>query len=1186
MVKYLAAAVLLVVVVPFLMQVSPSLPWVVSFAQETTSKPNINPAAAEHNNTGVGYMNQYRFGDATAAFQRALETETRFHVARVNLAMAYFYQQEYEKAQKHLQEARKTKLDPYIDYGLGLVLKQTGKNEKAADYFKSVAEMDPADATAFYQLGVVAARLGRNEQAEASLRKCLQLSPQNTSAVYNLATLLMRTQRRDEGQQLLRRFQKLRTADPEGAMSMGQQYGQMGPYGLTRNYRLIVPPSEISSQPPETLAPFRSAQIDTPLREGVELEDIVLPLGMPASDWSVDMLAGPLLAGLGGGVALSDFDRDRDADAVVTRFDRGLNAWRTQILLNDGSGNFEDATAESGIENSGTHLSAAVGDFDNDGWPDLYLVGPGGNRLYRNLSNGRFENVTEQTGTKDNGFPISATFVDYDHDGDLDLYVCHYTDVSAAPAGEEILFPSSFPGEPNRMFRNNGNGSFTERAEELGVTGGVRQSIAMVPSDLDNDRDVDLVVLNEDTTPRVLTNQRSDRFSDISARVLGGVRESYQVLTIADFTRDGFMDLVFSGRNGAALWVNQGDGSFVQDMRSADLKEFSRGTGIAASGVFDADRDGDLDLYLIGKSDTATGGLWENAGDGRFVFAGRFPGAQGIGAASADLTGDGRPDLLHFGPDSGTTLLENQVEGPGHWLGIELEGLRSNKRGWGAKVEVRAGALYQKFELAGHNGYLSQDSPMIWIGLGVADKADTVTVRWPSGILQSEVNVAGDAIVRVKELDRKGTSCPLLYTWNGSAFEFVTDFLGGSSIGYLQAPGQYGFPDTDEYVRIEPHQLVPSDGSYRLNLNNQLEEIIMFDQAQLLLIDHPSETEIYPAERLMPAPPYPEFQIFAIPDARPPVAAYDHHGRDILDLIELKDRRYPDHFRSLPFKGYAETHSVTIDLGELGDLGGLPDAGKLVLLLDAWIDYADSSSNLAASQAGARLIPPYLQTIDADGNWRTVLPSMGFPAGLPKTMTLALARQWFTSDTRIRIVTNMKIYWDRVQVGTSKVGDLRVTRLEPLTADLHFRGYPAYYTPDGRNPWIYDYSRMSHSDLWGTHAGAYTRFGDVVELLESKDDMYVITRHGDEISLEFAAAGPHLKQGWVRDYLLYAVGFGKDMDLNSLYPEVMGPLPFQSMSKFPYPDTEKYPDDEPHRRYRRKYNTRVFPVPQAPAVTN
>ena len=217
-------------------------------------------------------------------------------------------------------------------------------------------------------------------------------------------------------------------------------------------------------------------------------------------------------------------------------------------------------------------------------------------------------------------------------------------------------------------------------------------------------------------------------------------------------------------------------------------------------------------------------------------------------------------------------------------------------------MEIRAGALYQKFEVQGYGRHLSQDSQMVWLGLD-STKVDSITVRWPSGVLQSEINVAADRVVRVKELDRKGTSCPLLYAWNGKQFEFVTDFLGGCAIGYLQAPGRYSTPDTDEYIRIEGSQLMPRDGKYLLNLNNQLEEIIMFDQARLLVVDHPAAIEVYPDERLMPGPPFPEFKIITASNARPPRSAVDQQGEDILPLIASKDRVYPDRFRSLAFQG-------------------------------------------------------------------------------------------------------------------------------------------------------------------------------------------------------------------------------------------------------------------------------------------
>ncbi|PYV18924.1 MAG: hypothetical protein DMG07_02935 [Acidobacteria bacterium] len=1095
--------------------------------------PQAPRSAIEANSIGVAYMNQYLYAEAAAAFRKALAADTRLTLSRVNLAIALFYKQEYDEASRLLADALAREPNhPTAHYVLGLIHKNQGELETAEEHFRKVTELDPKDAAAFYNLGVTQVRLRKSAEGEASLRRSLELDAANTSVLYNLGSLLLKSGK-PEGNQLLERFRVLQQKG-EGS-SIGNQYGEAGTYALAADYRPVYQPAAVAPRPADAAAPFADRSAEA---------------GLPAL--AVDAAGGASIP-LRGGVALADLDGDGDIDAVVT-------SSRTFLLRNDGKGHFTDATAASGIPTDRGWTSAALGDYDNDGLPDLYLVGSRSNLLLRNLGRGRFEDVTGTAGVADGGQAISATFVDYDHDGDLDLYVCH-SDRS-----------------PNRMYRNNGNGTFTDVTQTLGVGGSGAPSLGMTATDFDNDRDIDLVVAHLDAPPQLFSNERNDRFLDVSERAGAAKGGAVFALTVADFNRDGAMDWFAAPFKAlSSVLLTNREGRFEPDARSPELLgALSAGPRFGA-GVLDYDNDGDLDLYVLG---TEGGQLWENLGDGRLVFAGRLPCEKGArAAAAADFDGDGRVDILYLDRSGSPRLLRNEHKSSNHWLGVRLEGLRSNKMGLGAKVEIRAGALYQKVEVSGHNGYLSQDPPVVWVGLGTVKQADSVTVRWPSGILQSEIRVEADRVLTIKELDRKGTSCPLLYSWNGKEFEFVTDFLGGCAIGYLEAPGRYSIPDTDEYVRIEGRRLVPRDGKLLVNLNNQLEEVILFDQAQLLAVDHPAGTEVYPNERLMPAPPFPEFKIHTVSGARPPRRAADDSGRDILAEISALDRVYPTGFRSLPWKGYAETHAITLDLGAVAG------AARVLLLMDAWIDYADSSSNLAASQAGVEQVPPYLEVPDGAGGWKTALQSLGFPAGLPKTMTVDLTGKVAAADPRIRIVTNMKIYWDRIRVVTAGDRPARVTRLEPESADLHFRGYPEYYTPDGKLPWIYDYRRIRSAELWGTHAGAYTRFGDVRELLLGRDDRFVITRHGDEISLAFDARRlPDLDAGWVRDYLLYADGYGKDMDLNSLYPETLGPLPFHAMSRFPYPESERYPDDETHRSYRRNYNTRVFPVRSARSV--
>jgi len=298
----------------------------------------------------------------------------------------------------------------------------------------------------------------------------------------------------------------------------------------------------------------------------------------------------------------------------------------------------------------------------------------------------------------------------------------------------------------------------------------------------------------------------------------------------------------------------------------------------------------------------------------------------------------------------------------------------------------------------------------------------------------------------------------------------------------------------------------------------------------------------------------------------------DGEGRDVRAKILEIDRTYPDDFALLPFKGYAETHALILDPGEIGN------SEKVVLLMHAWIDYADSTSNLAASQAGVNLVPPYLQVLDDKGRWVTAIENMGFPAGLPKTMTVDLTGRFRNAkDRRVKIVTNMRIYWDRILVSTDSGQErIRTVDLGLRAGALCFGGYPREVTPDSRKPKLYDYGHRSQTSPWKSHAGAYTRYGDVSELLRESDNRYVIMRHGDEITLDFdAAAAPPPGPGWTRSYLVYASGFGKDMDLNSAFPDTVEPLPFHGMPGYPY--RTPFPRSQRWTEYHREYNTRIVP---------
>ncbi len=1127
------------------------------------------------NNRGVALLDQYKFKEAAAEFRQVLELAPQLVAAHVNLGIAYFYDQKYPEAQQSLSKA--LELNPaeiHAHYVMGLIHRNQDEPEKAIASFEAVNRQDPLDTSTNYYLGTLYMRQRDYSKAAEFFQRVIQQEPYNASAHYNLAMAYNRSGRREEGQKSMQEFQRLQ--ELFGSTTVGLQYLEQGRYAIAID--------AIS----ETDLP---GAVETPAAVSVQFVEVGEAAGVnfrhggPGRSvaGAVDLteFENAVVPSLGSGVSFQDFDRDGWIDVYLSN--AGGSGVKGALYRNRGNGTFVEVTRQAGLGFQGQTMHAVWGDYDSDGFPDLYLINYGPNVLYRNLGNGRFEDVTGATGTGDPAWGLGGGFVDYDHDGDLDLYVANFAAQPGSFQGKR-RFPQEFPGAPNVLYRNNGNGTFTDVSSESRLAGGQERSMAVLTSDLDDTRDVDFLVVNYDAPNRLLNNVRDGSFTSVESPAVGSVG-AFSVAA-ADVDRNGLMDL--SLPSAGSLWLrNLGHSRFEPVAKSPAGVQ----APVLSSLFLDFDNDGDLDLLVLAapylQADPAFAGrnfyLYENrkgelAEVSRQVGLDRFAGLAVRGAAVADWDNDGDLDLLVTVNGGRPLLLRNDGGNRNNWLDLIPIGTNSNRSGLGVKAEIRAGALWLKQEHFGAHGFLGQNSPVLHFGLGRHQQADIVRLLWPNGVLQSEIDRPANQRLQLEELDRKGTSCPILYVWDGSTYRFQTDFLGGSAYGSLLAPGVFNYPDTDEYIKLNRTDVAPKDGHIEISMNNQLEEVILFDQLHLVVVDHPAEYEVFPDEKLLPGPPYQPFRLFALAGAKPPRSAVNWAGRDVLPQISRIDREYAELPRLLPFKGYAEEHELILDLGE--------DAGDdSVLLLHAWIDYADSTSNLAASQAGVRLIPPYLQVQDGAGRWVTVEERMGFPAGLPKTMTVDLSGLFRSPSRMVRIVTNMRIYWDQILVAKLvNRDDLRLHRLPAARAELGYRGFPLFYSPDGKQPKVYDYDRSMHAE-WKVHVGAYTRFGDVLPLLERRDDQFVITRSGDEIRAGFDVSGlPELPAGWTRDYLVYVDGFGKDMDPNSAAPHFLGPLPFHGMSAFPYPDSERYPNSEEHRRYLEQWNTRVYEkaVPELP----
>jgi tetratricopeptide (TPR) repeat protein len=1157
-------------------------------------------AAYRANNLGVALLEQYQAKEAADSFTRALEIKPELTIARINLGISLYYLPDTEGAKRETQKALGEDPNrPQSHYILGLIARAQNRFDEAISEFQSVLKIDPDDVGSNINLGQIFSQEKKYVEAIGAFRRAVAAEPYNQTALYNLGLLLTRTGKREEGQQLIKKFQQFQASG--AGTTIGTNYLEGGHYAEAV-VSTGIEPELVDHHIPEVTFDDATEQFlpSQKAHPHPKPGSVVAPFALMRPAEFNDQKKQELVRALASSVTLIDVDGDGFTDLL----DLGGEAPR---LYRNAGGKFVDESSACGAlcaAHNGILVGAVAGDFDNDGKPDVLLLsyGPHTLSLYHNDGRWHFSDVTKSAGIPSYSYlTLSAAFVDVDHDGDLDIFVAGLADMSVAPRVRTdlanmngfISFPLSFTGAPNLLLRNNGNGSFTDITNQSGVRGSLGHAMAVVPTDYDNHRDIDLLVVNFGTPPMLYSNQRDGTFRDVAhetglaadgKRAIRSGNWDFIAATAGDFNKDGFTDFFFLDSLFSGVFVtSDGKGGFQIEDKTPWYFQVGGGENIGAQFI-DYDNDGLLDLVRVMGDGVH---VWRNEGDKWLKITNPHQPEIGINAAplfrvnvtgsrafaAGDLDGDGNIDLVMRGSDGRVVIAKNEARNRNKSIRVNVLGHVSNRSALGAKIEMRAGSLYQKLET-----YSASPAPApadLIFGLGKRDKPDALRVLWPAGIVQAETDIPAAApshlgflSLNLTELDRKPSSCPYLYTWNGERFEFITDFMGGGEMGYLEEPGRYNQPDPDEYVRIRSDQLKEKDGRYELRVTNELEESMFVDRLQLIAVAHPEGTEVYPNEG-MSDPPKP-FKLFVTHNARPPLSAIDDHGNDVLDLISKMDRRWPGDFKLDRIRGYADEHTLTMKLADGPE-------NRVVLLMTGWTDYAWSSDNVAASQAKKEMTLPSLQVKDANGKWRTVIEDIGIPVGRPQTVTVDLTGKFLSADREVRLVTNMRIYWDQILVDTSDgKAPVQINRLDPARADLRWRGFSAEVTPDGREPFGYDYRRVSFTSPWKVMTGRYTREGDVRELLLRSDDMFVVSRPGDEISLSFdAKALPPLPAGWTRTFLLYADGFSKEMDINSASPDQLAPLPFHGMSRYPYPATEHYPLTDERRRYLEKYNTRI-----------
>ena len=1122
-------------------------------ARWTVAEARYDAEAVRLNNRGVAEMGQQFTERAATTFSEAFKRDPKLAQAAINEGIALLTLQKLDEAKKALQAA--LALAPenaQAWYNLGLAQHAGNELEPALASFQQAARLDPRDADSFYFEGVCYQDLKEFDKAIAIFERALGIDPLHASAEFGLARALQRMGRRAESAEHFKRFQHL-TGAKIGA-PIGLSYGEQGHYSTVtaivepETVRKAMIPVRFVAQPlVSEVSKSNPHPSDEDLSPGTPRPGAPNSSGGEDASWTAT-----------GGACMMDATGSGGMDLVLMQ--SGSQAIR--VLHAKGDGSFEEYdVAAAGLQAKGRAVACAVGDYDGDGLNDLAVALDDAVLLFRNLGHGRFQDVTAEAGLAPRNRPSGITFVDYDHDGDLDLLITG----SALKLGDA----------PNVLWRNNGNKTFSEWTEPTGL-GGSGKTAAAILTDFNNDRAVDLAVTGDGPAPLIYVNPREGKYP--TQPLYEGVRLPPAVgIAVLDYNKDGWMDIAVThaGAPGLTLWRNAAGPNHVGrrfERVELPLHGALRGWGLTP---IDIDNDGWIDLAAI--VETKAGPqvrVFRNRGDGGFEDVSRALGLDKIkliaprGLIAADVAGDGAADLIVTQWNAAPVLLRNVGGDKNHSVLLDLTGFADNKTALGVKVEVFAGGHWQKWELAGASGYQTQAPPRILAGLGDAEGVDLLRILWPTGVLQDEIDLPHTPVIAMKEADRRGSSCPVLFVWDGHKYNFVTDVIGAAVVGHWFTPARRNIPNPGEWVKIDGARIAPVKGKLSLRFMEPMEEVNYIDQLRLAAVDHAENVEVNPDERFLDDPPFASGRAVATVGARLPGGAWDGEGRDVLDRISRRDHQFASGFTPIAYDGFANLHALTLELGEIDR------NAPLRLLMTGYVNYFSATSLYAAWQGGVKPISPYVEAL-VDGRWERIADDVGFPAGLERTIVVDLSGKLPAGARRIRLMTNLQLYWDQVLIDNHAEAERRTAELPLASATLHFRGYPTQLEGASPGDLDYDYDRVSLTGPFQRERGNYTRMGDVTALVKSIDDRFVIFGSGEEIAAEFDASQlPALPAHWKRDYFFYANGFVKDMDWWDASPFTVAQLPFHTMSAYPYPANEKFPDNGDALDYQLNWNGR------------
>jgi hypothetical protein len=1042
----------------------------------------------------------------------------------INAGKTYYEAGEAQKAIEAFTQALKSK-PTEIDLLLNLANAHRLANhpEEMIKYAQEALAIDVNLAAGHFLVGCAQLRLGQHIEATKALQQAYDIDNTVAAVGYLLGKAQLTAGNAEDAAVLLEEVATFEADHLGASYSLSQALVTLGradeAKAALEQHQQRIAGRQLPSNPSaweicsytEVRIPFKLEQPDTSGNAVKFVDDTARAFAGNAAQFTAPF-------------GVIDFNHDGNNSLFVST---RTNTFRTLLNTN---GVFTPVGFEFPSIEGARYSRCLVGDLNNDRFDDVLMLGDQGSHAYRFATNGLARDLSKFSKLASLK-AVDGVIADIDFTGKLDLLAIQ-------------------PGDAGlKVFRNLGSIYFKDITKTSGIPTQITGALKLVMDDWNNDDMLDLFIPRTSEPPLFLQKNRGAAHAPTNT--LAALPTS-TALTTGDLNNDLRVDLVCLANGQLEITFNG-----LEEKQTLPLTR-----GGTAVHLLDYDNDGWLDLFATGDGVQS----FRNRGAAGFADTTTALGLDSLTGqvsqlAAADIDHDGDSDLL-LAHEYGLKYLRNDGGNANHQLKIRLYGNRSNASGLGIQIETVTAGLRLKRTV---------HSLPIEIGVGKNQLLNSLNARWfDLSLFNLDVQVKQDEIVTLTELILPTGSCPYLYAWDGQQHRFVTDLLGASPLGLPAAEGVYIDADPDEIVWIgDETNFKPLNGHYRLQITEELREILYLDMAKLLAVDMPPGAEIHPTTKLRPVGPFPPAGLAALAKRTPLLQAWRSDGLDVTAALLSNDDQWvsPVELQLPQLRGLAKQYSIELDFGPLD-----PDA-PLALALTGWLHFGGGMANIAASHHVGLPFPfPTLEAQLANGHWQHLDVTVGAPVGKTKTIVADLVGKLPDAARRLRLSSAFEIHWNRIAL-FEKTALPAVTEIHATAADLHWHGYGEKEDLPAHLPLTPIHDQTRDTPNWRlTPSGWVTRYGAVDALVEAKDNRLALIAAGDELTLDFDATQlPSQPPGTTRHFFLFTSGWDKDADFHVAQGWTVDPLPWHGMDSQRY-GREPRPnlDDD----WIRQYNTR------------